>query len=384
MWPSYDNEVIDAVSNVLKSGKINQWTGNEVKLFEKEFAEYIGTKHAIALSNGTVALELALIALDIGKDDEVIVTPRSFIASGMAIHTRNATPVFVDVDYSQNITLNTIRNGISSKTKAIICVHLAGLPCDMDPIVEYAKEHNIYVIEDCAQAHGASYKGRKVGSIGDIAAWSFCQDKIMSTGGEGGMITLNDTSLYKKAWSYKDHGKDYDIIFNTTHENKYKFKWVHSIPGTNWRMTEMQAAIGRILLKKLDDWIIVRRRNAKILTDKLSTFSFLRLSYPVNSDYYHAFYKYYVFFNNDKMDRDKIIEELNDLGIKCFSGSCSEIYLEKAFDNVPKRITNTSIAHELGDTSIMFMVHPTILEDEMTTIGNKLVDYFSDAQKSLL
>lgn len=248
-WPSFTQEEADAVSSVLLSNKVNYWTGNECRLFEEEFAQWVGTKYAVALSNGTLALDVALKVLNIGSGDDVIVTSRTFLASASCIVTAGANPVFADVDLnSQCITAETISAVLTSKTKAIIVVHLAGMPAEMDPIMELAEKHGLYVIEDCAQAHGARYKGKRVGSIGHIAAWSFCQDKIMTTGGEGGMVTTNDKSLWSSMWSYKDHGKSYDAVYNREH--KPGFRWLHESFGTNWRMLEMQGVIGRIQLKK--------------------------------------------------------------------------------------------------------------------------------------
>ena len=375
-WPHYEDDVVDAVTTVLRSGKINQWTGTEVTSFEKEFSEYVGTNYAIAVSNGTTALELALYALNIKQGDEVIVTPRTFIASANCVITRGATPVFADVDLnSQNISLETISPYVTAKTKAIITVHLAGMPCDMDPIINFARKNNIYVVEDCAQANGAMYKGRKVGSIGDIGAWSFCQDKIMSTGGEGGMLTLNDEKMYKKAWSYKDHGKDYDLIFNTPKKGN-KFRFVHTIPGTNMRMTEMQAAIGRVLLKKLDNWVRIRRRNANILSRELSEIKWLRIP-EIPDDFYHSYYKFYVFV--EKYDRDQVLTYLNNNRVKCYSGSCSEIYREKAFDNIDLLLKGRfKNAKKLGETSLMFLVHPTITKEEMEEFSLNVKNYLKE------
>ncbi len=371
MWPSYDRNDINSVVKVLESGKINQWTGNEVKLFEKEYAQYIETNYAIALANGTVALELALYTLDIKEHDEVIVTPKTFIASASAIVLRGAIPIFADIDLeSQNITLDTIKKVYTNKTKAIICVHLAGWPCDMDPIMKFAEENNIYVIEDCAQAHGAMYKNKKVGSIGHINTWSFCQDKIMSTGGEGGMITLNNFEWYKKAWSYKDHGKDYDLIHNNNNINNNRFKWLHTSFGTNWRMTEMQAALGRCLLKKLDNWILSRREYANMFNEIFKNNKYIRITIPPNG-YYHSYYKYYCFVNTDKISNQEVIDKLNDKGIKCYSGSCNEIYLEKAFNNKYDRLEN---AKKLEQISLMFLVHPTLSTDYIKDVANAVND----------
>jgi dTDP-4-amino-4,6-dideoxygalactose transaminase len=369
-WPHFDDDEIDAVSAVLRSGKINYWTGTEGREFEKEFAAFTGCRYAIALSNGTVALELALYALGIGSGDEVITTCRTFIASASCIVMRGATPVLADIDpVSQNITAETIRPHISPKTKAIICVHLAGWPCDMDPIIELAREYGLKVIEDCAQAHGATYKGRSVGSLGDVAAFSFCQDKIMTTGGEGGMLTTNDESIWRKAWEFKDHGKSYDAVFNRQHPPG--FRWLHETFGTNMRMTEMQAAIGRVQLRKLPEWNAVRQRHAAILSEGFARIPALRVTIAP-PEFGHAYYKYYVFIkpefltNSTLNCRDQIMAAINAKGIPCYSGSCSEIYRETAFTDAgfgPKERLPT--AQKLGDTSLMFMVHPTLTEDDM-------------------
>ena len=256
-WPSFTEEEADVVRSVLLSNKVNYWTGEECREFEKEFAAFSETEFAITLANGTVALDLAFRALGIGAGDEVIVTPRTFLASVSSIVNAGAAPVFADVDIdSQNITVETIRPVVTKRTKAIVCVHLAGWPCDMDPIMELAAEHDLYVIEDCAQAHGARYKGRPVGSIGHVGCWSFCQDKIMSTGGEGGMVTLNDRELWSKMWSFKDHGKSWEAIYEREHPPG--FRWVHESFGTNWRMTEVQAAIGRLQLTRMPQWTAKR------------------------------------------------------------------------------------------------------------------------------
>src|SRR5690606_10824692 len=244
-WPSFTTEEADAVREVILSNKVNYWTGQECRKFEQEFAAWTGCRHAVALSNGTLALDAALKALGIGPGDEVIVTPRTFLASVSCVINAGAKPVFAEVDRdSQNITASTIQAVLTERTRAVICVHLAGWPCDMDPIMALADERGLYVIEDCAQAHGAHYKGRPVGSIGHIGAWSFCQDKIMTTGGEGGMTTTNDQRLWSKMWSLKDHGKSWDALYKQQHPPG--FRWLHESFGTNWRMMEMQAAIGRI------------------------------------------------------------------------------------------------------------------------------------------
>ena len=386
-WPSFTQEEADAVSQVLLSNKVNYWTGTECREFEKEFAAWAGTDYAVALANGTLALDVALQAMGIGEGDEVIVTPRSFIASVSTVVNAGAIPVFADVDNNTgNISVNTIAPKITDKTKAIICVHLAGWPCDMDEIMALAKQHNLWVIEDCAQAHGAKYKGKPVGSIGHVGAWSFCQDKIMTTGGEGGMVTTNDKALWQKMWEYKDHGKNYDSIYNKQHPPG--FRWLHDSFGTNWRMMEMQAVIGRIQLKKMAEWTKIRTQNAKILREALSQFAgeqqFLHIPdiefhQVMGGDSVHAYYKYYVYVRPENLpeniNRDSILNALNEKKIPCFSGSCSEIYLEKAFDNHPSRPNmRLTVAKELGETSLMFLIHPTLTTNEMQTIATTTVD----------
>ena len=386
-WPSFTQEEADAVSQVLLSNKVNYWTGTECREFEKEFAAWAGADYAVALANGTLALDVALQAMGIGEGDEVIVTPRSFIASVSTVVNAGAIPVFADVDNNTgNISATTIAPKITDKTKALICVHLAGWPCDMDEIMALAKQHNIWVIEDCAQAHGAKYKGRPVGSIGHVGAWSFCQDKIMTTGGEGGMVTTNDKALWQKMWEYKDHGKNYDSIYHKQHPPG--FRWLHDSFGTNWRMMEMQAVIGRIQLKKMAEWTNIRTQNAKILRDALTQFAgeqqFLRIPdiefhQVMGGDSVHAYYKYYVYVRpenlSENINRDSILNALNEKKIPCFSGSCSEIYLEKAFDNHPSRPNaRLTVAKELGETSLMFLIHPTLTTNEMQTIATTTVD----------
>jgi dTDP-4-amino-4,6-dideoxygalactose transaminase len=361
-WPHFAQDEVDAAMRVLHSGKVNYWTGEEGRQFEREFAEFAGCKHAIALANGTVALETALKALDVGPGDEVITTSRTFIASASCAVAVGARPVIADVDReSQNLTEETIRTVITPRSKAIVVVHLAGWPCEMDGIMELAREHGLKVVEDCAQAQGAKYKGKPIGSIGDVAAFSFCQDKIMTTGGEGGMLTTNNTELWQRAWSYKDHGKNYDAVYNCEHP--VGFRWLHESFGTNGRMTEVQSAIGRLALKKVPKWIEIRRQYATIFNVELTELRGLRIAeVPVHS--YHAYYKYYVFVRPEQLrpgwDRDRILQAIQAEGVPCFVGSCSEVYREKAFVKERRSRPRLPMAKELGDTSLMFLVHPTL------------------------
>lgn len=379
-WPSFTQQEADAVSRVLLSNKVNYWTGQECREFEKEFAQFAETKYAVALANGTVALDVALKALGIGAGDDVIVTSRTFLASASSIVTAGANPIFADVELdSQNISAQTIEAVLTPNTKAIICVHLAGWMCDMDPIMQLAADKGLYVIEDCAQAHGAKYKGKSAGSIGHVAAWSFCQDKIMTTGGEGGMVTTNDEELWKKMWSYKDHGKNFDSIYNKQHPPG--FRWLHDSFGTNWRMMEMQAVIGRIQLKMMPEWTAKRMANMEKIYAAFADSPYFSVHRP-SDEYVHAAYKCYVQVNTDRLpegwSRDRIMAEMNALGVPCFSGSCSEVYLEHAFDGTAWRPTQRlQNAQKLGETSLMFLVHPTLTENNIQTTESAIQQIIS-------
>lgn len=366
-WPYFGADEIAAAQRVLESGRVNYWTGQEGKEFEKEFARAAGCRYAVAVANGTVALELALKVLGVGPGDEVITSPRTFIASASCVVMAGARPVMAEIDReSQNITAETIARVMTSRTRAIIAVHLAGWPCDMDPIVELARSRGVYVVEDCAQAHGATYKGRPVGSLGDMAAFSFCQDKIMTTAGEGGMLTLHDQVLYEQAWGFRDDGKSYDAVHRREHAPG--FRWLHETFGTNWRMTEMQSAIGRVQLAKLHGWVAVRRAHARQLNTALAKLPGLRLTIPP-AHIGHAYYKYYAFVDpgrlRDGWSRDRIVAEVSARGVPCMVGSCSEIYLEKAFSPDLRPAERLPIARELGETSIMLQVHPTLRTEQI-------------------
>lgn len=366
-WPCFASDEIEAAAAVLRSGKVNYWTGEEGRRFEREFADYVGSTYAVCVANGTAALELALWVLGVGPGDEVITSSRTFIASASCAVMRGARPMCVDVDReSQNITAQTIASAITPRTKAIIAVHLAGWPCDMDPILDLANQHNLKVIEDCAQALGATYKGRAVGSMGHMGAFSFCQDKIMTTGGEGGMVTTNDEQWWKSAWSYKDHGKNYDAVYLRQHPPG--FRWLHESFGTNWRLTEMQSALGRVALRKVPGWIATRRRHAQRLSECFLSIPTLRVT-PPPADVQHSYYKYYVFVKPERLrpgwTRDRIMSAITTAGVPCFSGSCSEIYRELAF--LPEMCPESPlpVAKELGETSLMFLVHPTLSEPQI-------------------
>lgn len=365
-WPVFDDEQIAAVAKVLKSGKVNYWTGAECKEFEREFAEYIGVRHGIAVANGTVALELALAALGIGPGDDVIVPSRTFIATASAVVMSGGRPIVADIDpISQNITADTIQRVLTPRTRAIVVVHLGGWPCDMTQISLLARERGLFVIEDCAQAHGAKISGQPVGSFGHIAAFSFCQDKIISTAGEGGMVVTNDRDLWKKAWSIKDHGKDFDLVQSKGPAGQYRF--LHRSFGTNWRMTEVQAAVGRIQLRRLEKWTAERRENSDFLRTLLKGCPALQIPNPPE-EYRHAFYRLYESIQLEQLKaewtRDRVITRINELGGNVGCGSCGEIYREGAFADTWSgvRLPGASLAHE---TSLAFLVNPGLSRQQL-------------------
>lgn len=370
-WPSFTAEEAAAVQRVLLSNRVNYWTGTEGRDFEREFAEWTGARHAVAVANGTLALDLALRGLGVGAGDEVVVTPRTFVASVSCVVNAGATPVFADVDAdSGNLTAETIARVLTPRTRCIVVVHLAGWPADMDPILALARQHGIKVIEDCAQAHGARYKGRSVGTLGDVGAWSFCQDKIMTTGGEGGMVTTDDAALWSAMWAFKDHGKTWEAVYEREHPPG--FRWVIDGFGTNWRMLEMQAAIGRIQLGRMAGWSALRERNADAVLGEAARHACVRVPRcPADGGQTrHANYKAYFYVRPDRLapgwSRDRIVQALMELGVPAFQGSCSEVYLERAFDGTPWRpAERLPVARQLGETSVMLLVHPTLRQGDI-------------------
>jgi dTDP-4-amino-4,6-dideoxygalactose transaminase len=380
-WPYYDEEQIQAVANVLASGRVNRWTGDESNLFEKEFASFAGATYSVSVANGTLALAASYSALGIGKGDEVITTPRTFLATATTAVMLGATPIFADVDINSGcITAESIEPLITPKTKAISVVHLGGWPADMTDICDMASCYGLKIIEDCSQAHGARLNGCSVGSFGHIATWSFCQEKIISTGGEGGMVTCNDKDLFEYIWSLKDHGKSLDACHSHSSPG---FRWLHHKFGSNYRLTEMQSAIGRLQLKRMPEWSVVRSRNAHILYTSLTDHPLVRVPLPP-PNMSHAWYKFYAYVNTDALaygwTRERIFSDIVELGYPIFSGSCSEIYLEKCFqdfDLAPKvRLPNARL---MGETSMMFVVHPTIPADLMYDYARAVVHVLNRA-----
>lgn len=385
-WPDFTPQEAEAVSRVVSSGRVNYWTGDECRSFEREFAAWVGSDRAIALANGTLALDLALKGLGIGPGDEVVVTPRTFIASVSCVVNAGATPVFADVDRdSGNIEADTIEKVLTDKTRAVIPVHLGGFPCDMGRIMDLSRARDLFVIEDCAQAHGARWQGRSVGSIGHVGAWSFCQDKIMTTGGEGGMVTCNDAGMWSEMWAFKDHGKDWGAVYERDHPPG--FRWVHESFGTNWRLTEMQSAIGRVQLARMRNWTEARTRHAQMIMDALAPFAGARGPIrvpkidPADGSRKHAYYKLYAYVRPENLppgyDRDSVLASLNAAGAFSLQGSCSEVYLEQAFANTNLRPpTRLPVAKELGETSIMFLVHPTLTPQDMARTCEAISEVF--------
>lgn len=362
MWPEYAPDEIAAVVETLRTGKVNQWTGKQVGQFERALAELHEMPFSVALANGSLALEAILRAHRIGPGDEVIVTPRSFIASTSCVDLVGAKPVFADIDIdSEAITPDTVRPLITDRTKAVIVVHLNGRPADMPGFVELTKRDNILVFEDCAQALGARINGRLVGSFGHASAFSFCQDKIISTGGEGGMALFKDKADWRRAWSYRDHGKDYDIAFKPLPSSG--FRWSHTSFGSNGRLTEMQAAIGLRQLTKLSDWISARAMNARKLEQCLAPYPSVHIA-PLPPNHQHAFYRFSFRVEPTRLksgwNRDRVMRALIAEGIPCVSGACPEIYLEGAYAKSMAWFQRLPNATYLGTTSLVLLVHPTL------------------------
>ena len=383
-WPYYAPDEVEAVQRVLASGRVNYWTGDEARLFEQEFAAYHGMPHAIALANGTVALEAALIALGIGPGEDVVVPSRTFVATAGAVVLHGARPVFADVDADGgNVTAETVAATLTPRTRAVIVVHLGGWPCEMDPILALARERGLYVIEDCAQSHAARYKGRLVGTLGHIGAFSFCQDKIMSTGGEGGMVITDDEELWRTMWSLKDHGKSWEAVYERDHAPG--FRWLHESFGSNWRLTETQAAVGRLQLHKLEAWVDRRRHNAEILMQALDGLEALRIPRPPR----HidpACYRLYAYVRPENLaagwSRDRILAEFAERGAPSMSGSCSEIYLERCFAEAGLQPADRlPVARHLGDTSLALPVHPTLDKERIAGWGRVIREILGEATR---
>lgn len=383
-WPYYDVDEIEAAVTVLRSGRVNYWTGDLCRAFEREFARFVGVQYGVAVANGTLALELALRALGIGPGDEVVTTPRTFYANVTSVLAVGARAKFADIDRdSGNITAKSVEEALSPQTKAIVAVHLAGWPCDMPELRALADRRDLLLIEDCSQAHGGMIDDRMVGSWGDAAAFSFCQDKILTTGGEGGMLLTSDESIRARAWSYKDHGKSYEAVYRRPHGSG--FRWVHDDVGSNWRMMEIQAAIGLCQLGKLPDWLRARRERAQQLIRCFEAIDGLRAPRP-RPNTSHSYYRVYAYLQPEALlrewTRDRIISALNAEGVPCQVGSCSEVYLEAgAVGRGLAPRNRLPVAKELGDTSLCFQCHPTLNEETIEAICRAIEKVFAYASR---
>ena len=333
-WPQFDEKAISAVTEVLRSGKANYWTGKKGMEFEKEFAEWQGSRYAISVATGTAALHVALSALGIGPGDEVIVPSYTFIATSFAVVQAGAIPRFADVNLEDHcLSVESAEKLVNERTKAILPVHLYGNVCDMDRIMAFAKRHNLYVIEDNAQAYGGAYKGKKTGTLGRIAACSFCQNKTFTTGGEGGMVTTDDEELAWKARSFRDHGYDVKERMNLM-EMEQKLPYIHNMVGWNYRMTEMQSAIGCAELERMDTWNMpARRRNAGIIIDALRQRPEVKYLPIDNEERRNGFYTMAFSLDIDNMQCDiqQFVKAAMAEGAPCWKVFWPQCHTERAF-----------------------------------------------------
>ncbi len=359
--PLIGDEEINAVIEVLKSGMLAH--GKEVEAFEREFAGYLGAKHGIAVTNGTAALDVALKALKIGPGDEVITSPFTFIASANSILFQGAKPVFADIDPKTfNLDPNEVLERINEKTKAIIVVHLYGQPADMKAFSEIAEDHKLYLVEDCAQAHGAEFDGRKVGTFGDIAAFSFYPTKNMTTG-EGGMVVTNDDELAEKARLIRNHGQTK--------------KYLHEELGYNLRMTNIAAAIGRVQLRKLDEWNEKRIKNAKLLTDGIKRIGGLTPPY-VDPRVKHVFHQYVIRVEDEfPMSRDELAQKLREKGVGTGIHYPMPVHHQPFYQKLgyPEEICQNAV--EASKRVLSLPVHPSVSREDVEYILQTLEELAS-------
>ncbi len=390
-WPSLSEKGIKKVSEVLRSGQVNYWTGPLGQEFEKKFAEYMGAEYCITTTSGTSALHTAIASLDIGPGDEVICPSYSFIASSFAILQAGALPVFVDTGTDHVIDPVEIEKAITERTKGIVVVHLYGIIADMDPIMDIADKYNLYVIEDCAQAHGGEYKGKKAGTIGHVGCFSFCQSKHFTTGGEGGAVITNDESLAWECRSFRDHGYDVEQRLNLL-ELESKLMYIHKRVGFNYRLTEMQSAIGLAELERFGTWNLPRRRaTGKKLIAALKDHPLVMHSPPDTEERKNAFWWVPFVIDIDKLtvSAKDFVAAIGAEGVPAYTVLWPEMYQEKAYvekigfgvanypfydpkaRNIDYRKFNCKTAKWLTDRTISFFAHP-VYEDEH-------VDYMIEA-----
>lgn len=370
-WPVFAETTALEVAQKVRTGRVNYWTGGDSRLLEQRYAETLGRNHAVAVANGTVAIELALRAFGVGAGDEVVVPARTFIATAGAVVAAGATPVVADVDPdSGNLTARTVEAVLSPATRAVIAVHVGGWPVEMDPLLELARSRSLLLFEDAAQAHGARYRDRPVGALGsDAATFSFCNDKIISCG-EGGILVLDDEDAFRRAWSFRDHGKSFDGVheaLNSTDSSAYR--WLVESFGTNWRLAELCAPLALAGLASLPEYHRVRTRNAVRLAHALGGLESLRVPLPPEH-MAHAYYRLYGFVRPERLaegwDRDRITTAIAAEGIPCGYGTCAEIYREQAFAVAGVAPAGRlPFAAELHDTSLAFLVHPTLSDADI-------------------
>lgn len=369
-WPIFDGEEVAAVREVLNSGRVNYWTGPHGRAFEHEFASAAGTRYAVAMSNETVALELALRALGVGQGDEVVVPATTVFAVPSAVVHCGAKPVVADVELrTQCLTAETVEAVLSERTRAVVAVHFAGHPAEIATLLQLTENRGIRVIEDCSQAHGARYFGQPAGSFGDLAVWSFCDDKIITTAGEGGAITTSDLKLWRRCWELKDHGKNVAEMHRSPHQPRSR--WLHDSFGTNARITEIQAAVGRLQLTKLANWVKQRQANAGVLLDVLRGQAGIRVEDPP-AHVEHSYHRFYAHVRPEQLgrgwNRDRIVAAVMAEGIPCGFGGCAEVYRERAFEGVEGAPARLPVAAELGQTSLTLPVHPGLNTSDMMEV----------------
>ncbi|MFA5364686.1 MAG: DegT/DnrJ/EryC1/StrS family aminotransferase [Candidatus Bathyarchaeia archaeon] len=359
--PNFGLEETEAVKTVLDSGFLV--SGPKTKEFEKDYADYIGVKHAVAVTNGTTALDVALKALKVKQGDEVITSAFSFIASGNCILFQNAKPVFADIDPKTfNIDPQDVARKVTSKTKVIIPIHMFGQPAKMDDIKEIAENKDIAIVEDAAQAHGAEYKGQKVGGIGDLGCFSFYATKNM-TAGEGGMVTTNDPKLAERVRLLINHGQSQ--------------KYQHDSLGYNYRMTEFSAALGLVQLKKLDMFNHKRIANAQLLSQKIGKISGLTVPF-VDKDVKHVFHQYVIKVEDSyPLSRDVLAEQLAARGVGVAVHYPIPIYMQQLYKELGYKQSTCPHTEESCRKVLSLPVHPLVTKDDIDYI----VDALNEATK---
>ena len=333
-WPAFDEKAISAVVEVLRSGKVNYWTGRKGREFEQRYAAWQGSQYGISVATGTAALHVGLTALGIGPGDEVIVPSYTFIASSFSIVQAGAIPRFADVNLDDHcLSVESAARLVNERTKAIMPVHLYGNVCDLDQINAFAKQHGLFVIEDNAEAFGGVYRGKKTGTLGDIAACSFCQNKTFTTGGEGGMVTTDNEDLAWQARSFRDHGYDVKDRLNLL-ELEQKLSYIHNLVGWNYRMTEMQAAIGLAELERIDTWNLPnRRRNAHIIMDALTALpqvKFMPIDTPERQNGFYVL-AFSLAIENMSCDIGEFVKAAGAEGTPCWRVFWPQCHTERAF-----------------------------------------------------